>query len=121
MATAKPQLNRGSRNLMKRPSDWPKVNLRGDPILVVGRRNRPRHLSADVVDLHEETFETMRAIARATTSALAGRTRLSWHPNAIAEPDEQYLSISVDELPQAPQSHRAPDQAQTPDADGRAR
>jgi len=84
---------------MKRPADWRTLDLSGDPVLVVGRRRPPRGLKGFVVDLHTETFGTMREIAQATTAELAGRTRHKWHPNAIAEPGEQYLSVSVDELP----------------------
>lgn len=84
---------------MKQPSEWNGLDLSGDPILVVGRRPKPRTLEGYVVDLHVETFETMREIANTTASELVGRTRLPWHPNADMIPGEQYLSIEVDDLP----------------------
>jgi len=99
---------------MKRPADWPALDVSGDPLLVVGRRRPPRGLKGFVVDLHKETFETMREIAQATTTELAGRTRHKWHPNAIAEPGEQYLSISVNELPARPQRRRVATEGQDP-------
>lgn len=84
---------------MKQPSEWSGLDLSGDPILVVGRRPKPRTLEGHVVDLHVETFGTMRVIANTTVAELVGRERLPWHPNADMIPGEQYLSIAVDDLP----------------------
>jgi hypothetical protein len=84
---------------MKQPSEWSTLDLTGDPILVVGRRPKPRTLEGYVVDLHVETFETMRDIARTTAGELADRVPLPWHPNADMLRGEQYLSVDVHELP----------------------
>jgi hypothetical protein len=55
-----------------------------------------------VLDLHQETFPTMRAIARATIEDLSRRERLTWEPNASIEEGEQYLGIDVQDLPDRP-------------------
>ena len=57
-----------------------------------------------MVDLHEETFETMRAIANETIAQLGDREGLEWHPNAAIERGEQYLAIDVGHLP-SPAEH----------------
>jgi hypothetical protein len=84
---------------MRHPADWGKLDLSGDPILVVGRRPRPKMLEAFVVDLHEDTFDVMRAIAGTTIERLASRYRVDWHPYAAMEPGEQYLAVPVGDLP----------------------
>lgn len=84
---------------MKEPGEWADLDLGGDPILVVGRRPRPKTLEAYVVDLHDETFETMRGIARQTIGTLTPRMREEWHPNASIEPGEEYLALEVENLP----------------------
>lgn len=86
---------------MKQPSEWSGLDLSGDPILVVGRRPKPRTLEGHVVDLHVETFGTMRGIANKTVAELVGRERLPWHPNADMVPGEQYLSITTGDLPKS--------------------
>ena len=86
----------------KIPSAWRDLDLSGHPILVVGWRPGPQKLEAAVVDLHEETFDTMREIARSTTNALSERTSEPWHPNAPQEAREQYLTVAVEELPSPP-------------------
>lgn len=94
---------------MKKPSEWSGLDLSGDPILVVGRRPKPRTLEGYVVDLHVETFGTMRGIASTTVAELVGRERLPWHPNADMIPGEQYLSILTGDLPKssAGEQHQA--------------
>lgn len=87
---------------MKEPGSWGDLELGGDPILIVGRRPKPRTLEGYVVDLHAETFPTMRDIATTTASQLPGREPLPWHPNADMEPGEQYLTIDVSDLPKRP-------------------
>ena len=87
---------------MKQPDEWSSLNLSGDPILIVGRRPRPRTLQGYVIDLHDETFPTMRAIATTTIAELADRDVLPWHPNADMEPGEQYLTVEISELPSSP-------------------
>lgn len=87
---------------MKEPADWDGLDLSGDPILIVGRRSKPRTLEAYVVDLHDETFPTMRDIATTTTAQLPGRDPLPWHPNADMVPGEQYLTIDINDLPSPP-------------------
>ena len=93
---------------MKEPGEWAQLDLGGDPILVVGRRPKPKTLEAYVVDLHDETFEIMRRIAQETITALTTRLREDWHPNASIEAGEQYLAIEVGNLPTpAPRRHGA--------------
>lgn len=87
---------------MKEPENWANLDLSGDPILIVGRRPKPRTLEGYVVDLHTETFPTMRDIATTTASKLPGREPLPWHPNADMERSEQYLTIDVSDLPKPP-------------------
>ncbi|MHB8449083.1 MAG: hypothetical protein ACYDAQ_01210 [Mycobacteriales bacterium] len=89
---------------MKQPSDWANLDLAGDPILIVGRRPKPRVLEGYVLDLHSETFPTMRAIAQTTTEALHDRQPLAWHPNADMIIGEQYLAVDVTDLPTKPPS-----------------
>ena len=91
---------------MKEPGAWAQLDLGGDPILVVGRRPKPKTLEAYVVDLHDETFETMRGIAQQTITALTTRLREDWHPNASIEPGEEYLAIEVENLPTPPAPRR---------------
>lgn len=92
---------------MKQPSDWANLDLAGDPVLIVGRRPKPRALAGYVVDLHAETFPTMRTIANTTTEALHDREPLAWHPNADMISGEQYLAIDVTDLPPRPASSPA--------------
>jgi hypothetical protein len=91
---------------MKQPDEWSSVNLDGDPLLVVGRRPKPRTLEGFVVDLHTETFDTMRGIARTTVDEFAGREAMDWHPNADMIPGEQYLSVAIEDLPAMPREQR---------------
>lgn len=108
---------------MKEPSDWAAVNTSGDPILVVGRRPRPKQLEGFVVDLDLDTHGIMRDIAATTIAALASRRRLDWHPDADMEPGEEYLTVGVADLPSAPRRSRRenlgeaarPDQEAPPD------
>src|SRR6266700_8223400 len=87
---------------MKQSGEWAELDLSGDPILLVGRRPKPKALEAFVIDLHDETFATMRAIAQTTIAELTSREAEDWHPNAAIEPGEQYLTVDVDDLPQPP-------------------
>jgi hypothetical protein len=84
---------------LKQPADWATLDLEGDPILIVGRRPKPRVLQGYVVDLHSETFPTMRSIAHATTEELRKRQPMAWHPNADMIPGEQYLTVQIGDLP----------------------
>jgi hypothetical protein len=88
---------------VRRPGDWAQLDLSGDPILIVGRRSGRQGLEGFVVDLHEETFETMRAIANETIAQLGDREGLEWSPNAAIERGEQYLAIDVGDLPAPPE------------------
>lgn len=91
---------------VKQPNEWSQLDLAGDPILIVGRRPKPKALEAFVVDLHQETFQTMRGIANETTNVLADSVRQDWHPDASLEPGEEYLTIQVDALPAPPPARR---------------
>jgi hypothetical protein len=93
---------------MRKPSEWSDLSLRGDPILVVGRRPKPRALEASVIDLDRDTFGTTRAIARETIHDLAERSVEEWHPNAHIEAGEQYLSVGVSGLPPPPPPRHPP-------------
>jgi hypothetical protein len=84
---------------LKQPGDWRGLDLTGDPILVVGRRPKPRVLEGFVVDLHAETFPTMRSIAETTLRPLPDLEALPWHSNADMVRGEQYLNIDVTDLP----------------------
>jgi hypothetical protein len=87
---------------MRQRADWKKLDLSGDPILVVGRRPGPKQLEAFVVELHEDTFGVMRDIARKTIDQLTSRDRVDWHPYAAMEPGEEYLALLVGDLPAPP-------------------
>jgi hypothetical protein len=87
---------------MKKASEWSDLDLGGDPILVVGRRPKPRTLEGYVIDLHVETFGTMRDIATTTIGQFDGRDAVPWHPNADMVQGEQYLSVDVSGLPAPP-------------------
>ncbi len=73
------------------PVDWSALALSADPILAVGWRPRPKQLDAATVDLHAETFDTMRDISNATLAAIRDRQPVPWHPNAFMEENEEYL------------------------------
>lgn len=83
----------------------------------MGWRPGPKKLAAAVVDLHAETFETMREIARSTITTLSGRTSEPWHPNAPLETGEQYMTVAVDELPTPPGPTPRRGKGATPDRD----
>lgn len=102
---------------MKEPADWRAIDTSGDPILVVGRRPRPKQLEGFVVDLDVDTHGIMRDIVATTVTALASRSRLDWHPDAHIEQGEEYLTVSVSDLPSAPRRrHRG--NAREPDQPG---
>ena len=74
---------------------WTGIDLSGDPRLVVGRRPRAKHLEAERVDLHQDTFPVLREIADAALGALGDTTRRSYEPYAELEIGEEHFELDV--------------------------
>ena len=85
-------------------TSWTRIDLIGDPRLAVGRRPRARHLEAERVDLHQDTFPVLRDIAGAALEALENTTRRSYEPYAELEIGEEHfeLDLADDATPDEP-------------------
>lgn len=83
---------------------WAGIGLTGDPRLIVGRRPRAKHLQADRVELHQDTFPVLREIAHEALGALDRSTSRSYEPYAELEIGEEHfeLDIAGDETADAP-------------------
>lgn len=75
------------------------IRTDGAPILILGRRPKPRDLEGFVVRLDASTFAALRDIANRTLAELGAMEAADWHPSAVAAPGEEYAVIDVRGLP----------------------
>lgn len=74
---------------------WTGIDLSADPRLVVGRRPKAKHLEAERVDLHQDTFAVLREIAQAALEKLEATTRRLYEPYAELEIGEEHFELGV--------------------------
>lgn len=79
--------------------DWSKIDLGGHPRLLLGRRKSSKKLDVHRVDLHEELFEDLRAVASAAIGELARREAKPYSTFGAATGDD-YFDVDVADIPE---------------------
>jgi hypothetical protein len=74
--------------------------LDDDPILIVGRRRKPKELEAFIVNLDSSTFVELRDIAMSTINVARRSTAVEWRPNLVIE-EAQLAVVDSGYLPPA--------------------
>ncbi len=77
---------------------WSKVEVVGDPRLLIGRRPRPHQLSGVRIDLHQDTFGVLAEIARTALDGLASSQARPYEPFAALEDGEEHFELRVDQV-----------------------
>lgn len=89
---------------MPADTNWAAIDVRDDPRLVVGHRPRPKHLEAERVELHEDTFAALREIATSAAELLRSTAARPYQPFAELDPGEEHFELEL-----RPASSGAPD------------
>lgn len=79
--------------------DWSKVDLTGDPRLLLARRKSSKKLDVYRVDLHEDLFGDLRAIGVAALKELARRDAKPYSAFGAATGDD-YFDLDVADIPE---------------------
>lgn len=74
---------------------WSDIQLAEDPRLLIGSRSRPRHLDAARVELHVDTFQTLRSIASSALATLSSTVGRDYEPFAELEEGEEHFVADV--------------------------
>lgn len=83
------------------------VDLEVDPVLLVGWRPRARQLDGAIVELHEDTFADLRAVARDSLNDLARMEPIAYSDAVLPVLGEEYLRRALEDLPvKAPEVSR---------------
>jgi hypothetical protein len=86
---------------------WPTPALDDpDPRLILGDRPAPRRLAGRRIELRDEVFGDLRAIARRGLNALETSSPRPFEPYAALERREEYFWVSVEGLPLRPPPRR---------------
>jgi len=83
--------------------------LGDDPILIVGRRRKPKELEAFIVNLDSSTFVELRGIAMSTINVARRSTAVEWRPNLVIE-ETQLAVVDSGYLPPSPGAAEAVDE-----------
>lgn len=88
--------------------DWSKIDLTGDPRLLLGRRKSSKKLDVHRVDLHEDLFEDLRAIASSALGELVRREAKPYSTFGSATGDD-YFDVDVADIPERRDKRRKED------------
>lgn len=93
------------------PVQVPELDADTDPLFVLAQRDprRRRRLVGFEVQLHDNTFDELRAIGQETLDTLQGLDERPYEPTAELERGEECFSIPVGDLPE-PQHGEADDE-----------
>jgi hypothetical protein len=80
-------------------TNWVAIEVGDDPRLVVGHRPRPKHLEAERVELHEDTFAVLREIATGAAEALRSTAARPYQPFAELDAGEEHFELDLRPAP----------------------
>jgi hypothetical protein len=87
--------------------DWQRLNLTGDPRLLLAQR-RGKRIDAYRVEVHQNLFETLRDIATSAVGELERRDPKAWSPFGAMTHDD-YFDVDVPGIPLKIDRRRKPD------------
>ena len=83
------------------PAPWPNLRLDGDPRLVVGFRKGSGLITCYQVQIHQDTFDVFRGIAKAALDRVPKLTRRNYDYFGALEEDE-YFALANTAIPSRP-------------------
>jgi hypothetical protein len=78
---------------------WESVETNFEPRLFVGWRPRARQLTGGRVELHADTFDDLRQVARDALRSLADAEAIAFDYEVLPTAGEEYIRRSLDDLP----------------------
>lgn len=88
--------------------DWSAVDITGDPRLLLGRRKGSKRFDVHRVDVHEDLFDDLRAIAQEALDQLSEREAKTYSTFGAMTRDD-YFDVDVSDIPQRRDGRRKED------------